>query len=73
MRVPPSERCLALNHASRAAQETLNYAENNYESCGISVPLLNQVEEYRREAVQARGNVCDGHPLRPFPPDIVPR
>src|SRR5262249_42696582 len=48
MSVPPSGRCGALYHASLAAQETLKYANNNRESCDISVPLLNQVEGYRR-------------------------
>ena len=58
MRVPPSERCGALYHASLATEATLNYANNNHESCDISVPLLNQVEGYHREAVQARDNVA---------------
>ena len=73
MRVPPSERCGALYHASLAAEATLRYADNNRESCNISVPLLNQVEEYYREAVQARDNVCAVRPLRPYPPDIIQR
>jgi hypothetical protein len=73
MRAPPSERCGALHDASLAAEATLKYADNNRESCDISVQLLNQVEGYRREAVQARDNVCAGRPLRPFPADIVPR
>ena len=65
MRAPQSERCGALYHASLAAEATLKYADNNRESCGISVPLLNQVEGYYREAVQARDNACAGRPLRP--------
>ena len=73
MRAPPSERCGALYHASLAAKATLNYADNNRESCDISVQLLNQVEGYHREAVQARDNACAGRPFRPFPADIVPR
>ena len=73
MRAPPSERCAALYHASLAAEATLNYASNNRESCDISVPLLNQVEGYRREAVQARDNACAGRPLRPYPADIIQR
>src|SRR5712672_3001759 len=43
MRVSPPERCGALYHASLAAEATLNYANDNRESCDISVPLLNQV------------------------------
>jgi hypothetical protein len=73
MRVPPSERCGALYHASLAAETTLKYANNNRESCDISGPLLNQVEGYRREAVQARDNACAGRPLRPYPADIIQR
>jgi hypothetical protein len=73
MRAPPSERCAALYHASLAAEVTLKYADNNRESCDISVPLLNQVDRNRRDAVQARDNACAGRPLRPFPADIIQR
>ena len=73
MRVPSSERCGALYHAALAAQATLKYADNNRETCDISVPLLNQVERYRREAVEARNNACAARPLRPFPADIIQR
>ena len=73
MRAPPSERCAALYHASRAAEATFKYADNNRESCDISVQLLDQVERYHSEAVQARDNACAGRPLRPFPPDIIQR
>jgi len=73
MRGSPSERCGALYHASLAAEATLKYADNNRESCDISVQLLNQVEGYHREAVQARDNACAGRPLRPFPADIIQR
>ena len=73
MSVPPSERCGALYHASLAAEATLKYANKNSESCGISVPLLNQVEGYHREAIQARDNACAGRPLRPYPADIIQR
>jgi hypothetical protein len=71
MSAPPSERCGALYHASLAAEATLKYANNNRESCDISVPLLNQVERYHREAVQARDNACAGRPVRPYPADII--
>jgi hypothetical protein len=73
MRAPPSGRCGALYQASLAAEATLKSADNNRESCGISVQLLNQVERYHREAVQARDNTCAGRPLRPYPADIIPR
>jgi hypothetical protein len=48
MRAPPSERCGALYRAALAAEATLKYADNNRESCDITVPLLNQVERYHR-------------------------
>ena len=51
MRAPRSERCGALNHASSAAEATLKYADNNRESCDVSVQLLNQVEGYHRETI----------------------
>jgi hypothetical protein len=73
MRAPTSDRCGPLYHASLAAEVTLNFADNNRERCDISVPLLNQLERYHREAVQARNNVCAGRPLRPYPPDIIQR
>jgi hypothetical protein len=71
MRVPPSERCGALYRASLATEATLNYSNNNRESCNISIPLLDQVEGDHRKAVQARDNVCSGRPLRPYPPEII--
>jgi hypothetical protein len=73
MRAPPSERCGALYRASLAAEATLKYADNNRESCDISVQMLNQVEGYQREAVQARDNACAGRPLRHYPADIILR
>ncbi len=73
MRVPPPERCGALYHASSATEATLNYANTNHESCNISDPLLNQVDGYHREAVQARDNACAGRPLRPYRADIIQR
>jgi hypothetical protein len=73
MRAPPSERCGALYHASLAAEATLTYADNNRDTCDIPVQLLNQVEAYHREAVQARDNACAGRPVRPYPADIIRR
>jgi hypothetical protein len=73
MRAPPSERCGALHQATLATEATVEYANKNRESCDISVPLLNQVERYHRDAVQARDNVCAGRPLRPYPPEIIQR
>jgi hypothetical protein len=71
MRAPPSERCGAFYHASLAAEATLKYADNNRESCDISVSSLNWVERWHREAVQARDNACAGRPLRPYGADII--
>jgi hypothetical protein len=73
MRVPSSERCGALNHASSATAATLSYANNNRASCNVSDVLLNQTEGYHREALQARDNACAGRPLRPYPADIIQR
>src|SRR6476660_5197474 len=56
MRAPPSERCGALYHASLAAEATLKYSDNNQEACDISLELLNQLEGYHHEVVQARDN-----------------
>ncbi len=73
MRSPISVRCEALVDASSATQATLDYATINRESCGISVRWLSDVEQYDREAKQARDNACAGRPLRPFLPDIIQR
>ena len=73
MRAPRTDRCEALSRASLAAEATLTYADVNRESCAISGELLNQVEGYRREAVQARDNACAGRPVQPYPADILHR
>ena len=70
-RAPRSERCMALYHAASATETTLKYANDNRESCNVSVRTLSDVEKYYREAVQARDNVCAGRPMRPYPPDII--
>ena len=56
MRVPRSERCGALLHAASATEATLKFADDNHASCGVSGALLNEVDRYHREAVQARDN-----------------
>ena len=71
MSAAASQRCGALAQASVATEATLNYADNNRHSCNISDRLLNEVD--RRQAVQARDNVCAGRPLRSYPPDIIQR
>jgi len=73
MRAPRYDRCEALVRASLAAEATLKYADNNRESCDISVQLLSQVEGAYREALKARDNACAGRPVRPYPADIIER
>jgi hypothetical protein len=73
MRAPPSERCGVLYQASLAAEATFKYADNNRESCDISVQLLDQAEREHRETVRSRDNACAGRPLRPYPADIIQR
>jgi hypothetical protein len=73
MRTLPSDRCGALYRAALAAEATLKYANNNRESCDLSAQLLNHVEGYYREALQARDNACAGRPLRPYRADIIQR
>jgi hypothetical protein len=73
MRAPTWERCGAFHRAASAAEVTLKFADNNRESCDISVPVANQVEAFHRQTVQARDNACAGRPLRPYPPDIIQR
>ena len=73
MSAPRSERCGALDEASRATATTFNYASDNRVACSVSASMLSQVESYHREAVQARDIVCAGHPLRPYPADIIRR
>jgi hypothetical protein len=71
MRAPQAERCGALDRASSAAEATLNYVNSNRESCGISVHLLNQVEENHRKVAQAGDDVCAGRLMRPYPAEII--
>jgi hypothetical protein len=73
MRGSPAERCGALNHTASAAQATLKFANNNRDSCGISASLLDGLEKFHRQTVQARDNACAGRPLRPYPPEIIQR
>jgi hypothetical protein len=73
MSAPASQRCGALAQASVATKATLNYADNNRQSCNISDRLLNEVDGYHRQAVQAHNNVCAGRPLRSYRPDIIQR
>jgi sigma54-dependent transcription regulator len=73
MRAPQSDWCGALHQAALAAAATAKYADNNRQTCDISDSLLNQLQKYHRDAVQARDNVCAGRPLRPYPPDIIRR
>jgi hypothetical protein len=71
MGAPSPQRCGAFDRASLAAEATLNYVNSNREACDISVPLLSQVEDTRRQAVQTRDNACAGRPLLTYPADII--
>ena len=69
--VPTSERCYRFNRLSEAWGDVAQYANDNRESCQISVASLNDFERYRREALKDRDNVCAGRPLRPYGADII--
>jgi len=56
---------------SLAAEATLKYANNNRESCDISVPLLNQMVP-PQGSTGSRQCLCRT-PLRPYPADIIQR
>jgi hypothetical protein len=69
--VPTSERCYMYNRLSKAWDAVARYANDNRESCPISVPSLNDFERYRDEAMKDRDNVCAGRPLRPYGADVI--
>jgi len=71
--VPASERCYMYNRLSLAWSAVAQYANDNRESCHISISSLNEFERYHREALEGRDNVCAGRPLHPYPPDIFQR
>jgi hypothetical protein len=71
--VPASERCYRYNRWSEEWGAIAQYANDNRESCHISIASLNEFERYHREAVKDRDNVCAGRPLRPYRADIIQR
>jgi hypothetical protein len=71
--VPASERCYRYVRLSMAWGAVAQYANDNRESCRISLPSLNEFERYHREAVNDRANVCAGRPLRPYRADVIQR
>jgi hypothetical protein len=71
--VPAPERCAAYTRVAMAWNEITQYANGHREACDISASSLNDFENYRREAVKARDNVCAGRPARPFPPEVIQR
>jgi hypothetical protein len=73
MTAPASERCYTYIRLSVAWGAVAQYANDNRESCHISMPSLNEFEQYHREAVKDRDNVCAGRPLRPYPADVIQR
>ena len=50
--VPASERCYMYNRLSRAWDAVVQYANDNRESCHISISSLNEFERYHSEAVR---------------------
>jgi hypothetical protein len=73
MGVPAPSRCEAYNRVAAAWSAITGYANDHRDSCDVTDQSLNELEQYRREAVKARDNVCAGRPARPFPPDIIER
>jgi hypothetical protein len=73
MTAPVSERCYMYIRLSVAWGAVAQYANDNRESCHISIPSLNEFEQYHREAVRDRDNVCAGRTLRPYPADVIQR
>ena len=71
--VPASERCNIYIRLSMAWGAVAQYANDNRESCRISLPSLNEFERYHREAVNDRANVGAGRPLRPYRADVIQR
>jgi hypothetical protein len=71
--VPASERCHMYNRLSEASGAVAQYANDNRESCRISIASVNEFERYHREAVKDRDNVCAGRLLRPYGADIFQR
>jgi len=71
--VPASERCYMYNRLSLAWSAVAQYANDNRESCHISISSLDEFERYHREAVEGRDNVCAGCPLRTCPADVIQR
>jgi hypothetical protein len=69
--VSPSERCYIYGRLSNAWGAVARYANDNRESCHISVASLSDFERYHSEAVKDRDNVCAGRPLRPYGADII--
>src|SRR5262249_51831778 len=60
MTAPASERCYMYIRLSVAWGAVAQYANDNRESCHISIPSLNEFEQYHRKAVKDRANVCAG-------------
>jgi hypothetical protein len=52
--VPASERCYMYNRLSRAWDAVVQYANDNRESCHISISSLNEFERYHSGSKRAR-------------------
>jgi len=68
-----SERCHMYIRMSAAWGAVAQYANENRDSCNVSISSLNEFERYHREAAKDRDNVCAGRPLRPYRADIIQR
>jgi hypothetical protein len=68
-----AERCYMYIRLSVAWSAAAQYANDNRSSCHISIPSLNELEQYHRAAVKDRDNVCAGRPLRPYRADVIQR
>jgi predicted aconitase len=71
--VPAAERCYMYHRLSVAWRTVAQYANDNRESCHLSIPSLNEFERYHREAAKDRDNICAGRPLRPYRADVIQR
>jgi hypothetical protein len=69
--VPVSERCYRYNRLSEAWGDLAQYANDNRQSCQISMTSLDDFERYHRDAVKDRDNVCAGRLLRLYGADII--
>jgi hypothetical protein len=66
-----AERCYRYNRLSEAWSAVAQYANDNRNSCPVSIASLSEYERYHDRAIKDRDNVCAGRPLRPYGADII--